>query len=544
MYSSLCILPIQFPSLTFFQAGYIPESVKDFILYFQKQFNEGNTYELHNCYESGFNKLTENFYKTSPWPDPETAVAPLVKDPTFLLFYSEVYFRHLYGLLQPNTDQRIQSYNNYCHLFNFFLNSEAPVDVELPSYWAWDIIDEFIYQFNSFCIYRNKVIKRGNAAEIKALKANYDTWAPYSVLNVLYSLSGKSKIPEQLEAIKNGQDPTAVAGDYGAKPLYKTLGYFSVIGLLRVHTLMGDFSLALQTMEGIQLNKKAFFARVATAHYTTYYYVGFCYMMLRRYADAIKAFSHILLFISRTKNINRSAQYDAVSKKSDQMYALLAMCVSLNPTRLDDAIHTTLREKYGEQLYKMQRGGADALPIFEELFTFAAPKFVSPGAPDYENPAMNVSPAQYHCKVFLQDVTNTITAPSLKNYLNLYATMDVGKLAKFLEISPDDVRSVLVNFKLKNRQLKWSEGDILEGDFSNVSEIDTALENDIIHVSETKNSRKYADWFIRNTAKNYSAQESISNPEKQDLDSANSRQNAGRKRHDKKDHKESKKESK
>lgn len=456
-----------------------------------------------------------------------------------MLFYSEVYFRHLYGLLQPNTEQRIQSYSNYCQLFNFFLNSEHPVDVELPSYWAWDIIDEFIYQFNSFCIYRNKVIKRGNVAEIKSFRANYDTWAPYSVLNVLYSLSSKSKISEQLEAIKNGQDPLAVAGEYGSKPLYKTLGYFSIIGLLRVHTLMGDFSLALETMKGIQLNKKAFFARVATAHYTTYYYVGFCYMMLRRYADAIKAFSHILLFISRTKNINRSAQYDAVSKKSDQMYALLAMCVSLNPTRLDEAIHTTLREKYGEQLYKMQRGGADALPIFEELFSFAAPKFVSPGAPDYENPAMNVSPALYHCKVFLQDVTSTITAPSLKNYLNLYATMDVGKLATFLEISPDEVRSVLVNFKLKNRQLKWSEGDIIKGESSNVSEIDIALENDIIHASETKNSRKYADWFIRNTSKNYSAQESISNPEKQEAE--NSRQNAGRKRHAAK---ESKKESK
>lgn len=536
-------------------SGYIPEAVKDFIFHFQKQFNEGNTYELHACYETGFNKLTENFYKTSPWPDPETAVAPLVKDPTFLLFYTEVYFRHLYGLLQPHTEQRLQSYSNYCNLFNFFLNSKGPVDVELPSYWAWDIIDEFIYQFNNYCIFRNKIIKKNHSNERKLLKDNLDAWAPYSVLNVLYSLSGKSKISEQLAAIKQGQDPNSVAGEYGSKPLYKTLGYFSIIGLLRVHTLLGDFSLALQTMEGIQLNKKAFFARVATAHYTTYYYVGFCYMMLRRYADAIKAFSHILLFISRTKNINRSAQFDAVTKKSDQMYALLAMCVALNPTRLDDVIHATLREKYGEQLYKMQRGGADALPIFEELFAFASPKFVSPNVPDFENPAMNVSPARYHSKVFMQDVTNTITAPSLKNYLNLYASMDISKLAKFLETNPDEVRAVLVNFKQKNRQLKWNDGDILEGSYSIVSDIDISLENDIIHVSEIKNSRKYADWFLRNTLKNYLSQDYISNPEKHDQDpNSNNKQNTGRKRHDKnkdhnkdhtKDHnKDSKKESK
>lgn len=31
-----------------------------------------------------------------------------------------------------------------------------------------------------------------------------------------------------------------IAGDYGSKPLYKNLGYFSLICLLRVHTLLGD----------------------------------------------------------------------------------------------------------------------------------------------------------------------------------------------------------------------------------------------------------------------------------------------------------------
>lgn len=482
--------------------------------------------------------MTENFYKNAPWPDPETVVGPLVNDPTFLIFYTEVYFRHLYGLLQPTAEQRFQSYENYCKLFNYILNSDGPVDTELPSYWAWDIIDEFIYQFNTFCIYRNKVIKRGsNTEEIALLKKNPEIWGAYSVLNVLYSLSGKSKITEQLQAIKTGNDPLTVAGEYGSRNLYKTLGYFSMVGLLRVHTLLGDYSLALKTMEGIQLNKKAFFARVATAHFTTYYYVGFCYMMLRRYADAIKAFSHILLFISRTKNINRSAQFDAVSKKADQMYALLAICVALNPTRLDDVVHTGLREKYGEQLYKMQRGGSDALSIFEELFNFSAPKFVSPSVPDFENPVLNGAPAAYHCKVFMADIANSVTSPSLKNYLNMYATMDISKLCTFLETSPEELRSILVNFKLKNRQLRWTEGDIYTGEPANMSDVDIFLENDLIHISETKNSRKYADWFIRNTVKNYSVQDYISNPEKQEQTDSNRRD---RKKNDRKEKESSK----
>lgn len=38
------------------------------------------------------------------------------------------------------------------------------------------------------------------------------------------------------------------------------------------------------------------------------------------------------------------------------MYALLAMCIALCPTRLDENIHSQLREKYGEQISKMQKG--------------------------------------------------------------------------------------------------------------------------------------------------------------------------------------------
>jgi translation initiation factor 3 subunit L len=34
------------------------------------------------------------------------------------------------------------------------------------------------------------------------------------------------------------------------------LGYFSIIGLLRVHVLLGDFTLALKVMDNVELNQK------------------------------------------------------------------------------------------------------------------------------------------------------------------------------------------------------------------------------------------------------------------------------------------------
>ncbi|EFX02282.1 eukaryotic translation initiation factor 3 subunit [Grosmannia clavigera kw1407] len=400
---------------------------------------------------------------------------------------------------------KFQSYDAYCSLFHFILNSEGPVDLEPPSYyWAWDVIDEFIYQFNSFSSYRMRIARQANnAEEIAILRENPNTWGSYSVLNVLYSLIQRSQITEQLAATKRNEDPAAVAGDYGSKNLYRMLGYFSIIGLLRVHCLLGDFSLALKTMDDIELNKKAMFARVMAAHFTTYYYIGFSYMMMRRYADAIRMFSHILVYVSRTKNFQKNAQYDSITKKNDQMYALIAICVAFHPTRLDDAIHTQIREKYGDQLLKLQRGGPESLPIFEELFKAACPKFISPVPPDFDNPEANVDPIEHHLAVFMDEVKTNMWGPTVKSYLRLYTTMDLKKLAGFLDVRPEELRSYLLVNKQRTKQLRWTDQRLLEGKWVNVSDLDYAIQGDLIHVSEAKVGRKLVDWYLRNLSRTY-----------------------------------------
>lgn len=254
-----------------------------------------------------------------------------------------------------------------------------------------------------------------------------------------------------------------------------------------------------------------------------YYYVGFSYMMMRRYADAIKAFSHILVYVSRTKNFQKNAQFDSITKKNDQMYALIAVCVALCPTRLDDTIHATLREKYGDQFQRMQRGGLDTLPIFEQLFNSACPKFISPIPPDFDKPENNIDPAQHHLQVFMSDVKNAMLGPTLKSFLKLYTTQDLHKLAGLIDLGPENLRTQLLVYKQRSRQTRWSEGGLLDGDIVNTSDLDFALEGvsfflelcvpklkliwiyyqDLIHISEAKTGRKLVDWYLRNLARTY-----------------------------------------
>ena len=80
----------------------------------------------------------------------------------------------------------------------------------------------------------------------------------------------------------------------------------------------------------------------------------------------------------------KSYQNDQINKQNDQMYTLLSICLVLHPQRIDESLHSMLKEKnYAEKMNKMSAGD---LSEFESSFTFACPKFLSPVAPSLRRP--------------------------------------------------------------------------------------------------------------------------------------------------------------
>lgn len=82
-------------------------------------------------------------------------------------------------------------------------------------------------------------------------------------------------------------------------------------------------------------------------------------------------------------------------KKNEQMYAMLAITVALCPSAhavLDDNVAGLLKEKYAEKVSKMSRGDLNS---FDELFSYACPKFVTPHPPAFDFPAGNTSQEAY-----------------------------------------------------------------------------------------------------------------------------------------------------
>ncbi|XP_072029237.1 eukaryotic translation initiation factor 3 subunit L-like isoform X2 [Amphiura filiformis] len=478
----------------------VPEEIKSFLLFFQRSINENSIYDISHCYENTFNKLTERFFKNSSWPEAESIMPIVGNDMVFMILYKELFYRHIYARVQtgPSQEQRFESYYNYCNLFNFILNAEGPVRLELPDQWLWDIIDEFIYQFQEFSKYRCRLSTKSED-EVAILRANPKIWNVHSVLNVLHSLVEKSSINRQLEVYATGGNPDSVAGDFGEHSLYKMLGYFSLIGLLRLHSLLGDYFQAIKVLENIELNKQTLYSRVPTCQVTTYYYVGFAYLMMRRYQDAIRSFANILLYIQRTNRMlpPGSYQVEVIKKINEQIFTLLGIALSLHPMRIDESVHMQLREKMGDKLLKMQKGDMQA---FEDCFSFACPRFLSPVPPNFDQPASNShrEPFTLQVHVFKEEVQQQILIPTIRSFLKLYTTMPISKLAAFLDMSEEDFKTQLLCFKHKMKNLVWTKGSSgLEGQFAASSEVDFYIDQDMIHIADTKVARRYGDFFIR-----------------------------------------------
>lgn len=215
-------------------------------------------------------------------------------------------------------------------------------------------------------------------------------------------------------------------------------------------------------------------------------------MMMRRYADSIRTFSSILLYIQRTKQLfaTRSYQNDQINKQTEQMYHLLAICLVLHPQCIDESLQQALRDKnYHEKMYKMQMGD---MAEFEACFQFACPKFLTMVPPSLDSIHDPDSLTEDHVKeatkhqthVFMGEVMQQKMLPTIRSYLKLYTTLPLSKLATFMCSSSrpnenmnvdKEVNSLIIHllcFKHKMKNVVWTKGGSgLDGKFQSGSEV-------------------------------------------------------------------------
>ncbi|PIO24114.1 hypothetical protein AB205_0141990, partial [Aquarana catesbeiana] len=138
--------------------------------------------------------------------------------------------------------------------------------------------------------------------------------------------------------------------------------------------------------------------------------------------------------------------------------------------------------------------------IYEELFNFACPKFLSPVVPNYDNvhPNYHKEPYLQQLKVFLDEVQQQAQLSTIRSFLKLYTTMPVAKLAGFLDLPEQEFRIQLLVFKHKMKNLVWTSGiSALEGEFQSASEVDFYIDKGYKLFNRFPNSRcsfTVAEW--------------------------------------------------
>lgn len=485
----------------FFQ---VPDIVKQFVHYFYRHIRERNIPEIQSMYEISFLKLSDRYYKAAPWPEVHHIAEVVDQDHVFCLLYKEMYFRHLYARCQPTLRDRCESWDNYCDLFGLLLTSN--VNMQLPNIWLWDMVDEFLYQFQSFCQYRGKV-QSMSPEEIENLKKCDKVWNIVEVLNILQALVDKSGIVAELEG-DGGAKLYQLEGYYPqSSNVLRMLGYFSLTGLARVHCLVGDYVTALQAIYPLNLHERThlFTPRIPGAHITLFYYGGFSYLMQRRYVDAARCFNAVLLYIYRVKAAHRnSPQFEQMLKKNEQMYSLLAVTLALCPAaskQLDENVLMQLRERQSDNMAAMSRGAID---VYDSLFRDACPKFVTSTPPAYDQATTNTNQLAFRAQLnsFLLEVRSQQTLPQLKQYLLLYSSISLARLAALMDVEEGALRQQLLCLKNKQRQLKWDGGkDMTSGTWTVATDLEFHIDVDpdtgreMVMVSDTQQVATHAPFL-------------------------------------------------
>lgn len=474
----------------------LPESVKSWFTLLYTHLISGNASEMARLYDREFHALTNNYFKQSSWPEP-SAVAPLVDDDaTFLVLYKQLYFRHMFSKLQPTFEFKVASWENYCEIFDGVLDGSLEVDA-LPSQWTFDLVNEFVYQYQSFSQYRAKV-----AASTKSdhETAQYEThkgiWDTTAVLNYLHAIVHKSNIRAVLKKDADAQST-----------FLKELGYYALICLSRAHVLYGDYYTSLQLLSPIDLYNKGSLDKKATdqihekaplCHVSVFYHRGVAQLMLEDFAGAIRSFSTIILQVHRSRNYYaRFADYDQLNKHTEKAVALLAIALFLCPSlRVNEQLLALIRDKYSDKQSKLQKG---ELAVLNDWFSFATPKFILPNlvatatSGDKTNRSQEVS--QLQLANFIAIVERQQHVPSLRAYVKLYRSISLDKLARFRSVDVDTVRSELIAYK-RNGSSDASTATSSTAARQSQSDVHFYLENDVVRVDDELPNQRTGDFFI------------------------------------------------
>ncbi len=311
-------------------------------------------------YERNWRQIWQTYYPTSPFPSEAEvgALLPRGPDRAFLSLYSLLWHRHsllhLPRSSQPSTATYASSWAAYMEWFSIALE-EGHGEWRLPVVWVYDILSEFVYQFEKQQQEKTRGVGRGGAggeeggADTTATPAPTSpsspptAWALADVLRMLHALVDKSGLAAP------GAPP--MAGD--TRDFRAVSGYMASLCLVRMYGKLADYGSALEAARPLGLgNPDAPYVRVHTAHATVLVYASFSLIQSRRYEEALRLLSRSLRSLQQQCRVfddNTSNSSDFLRKQALKMLYLTALAAAACPAVvLDEVVAREVKRRHSD----------------------------------------------------------------------------------------------------------------------------------------------------------------------------------------------------
>ncbi|AFZ79110.1 hypothetical protein BEWA_019550 [Theileria equi strain WA] len=495
----------------------IEPEVVDFLIRLHDNLYRKNADAIKNLYEQDLNTITERFFKSSRWPSISDVAGFYSQSGRFhsliMALYSEIYYRHAFYLGEASFEDRVDSWNKYVRLLSYFIEecdnpdgSEGLDSLTIPASWVWDMLDEFVYQLQESCRWRSRLFSSKGSASVESdegssslqtkMEEAENIWSVPVALELLHKLANNPVFKAACQSTKE------VSVD--STTLNYQLGYFASISLLRLHVLLGDYYTSLIMASNVDLSPKSLYWKIPACHVTLVYYLGFSFMMLRRYNDAIRILSQLLIFLTKQRSylVSQSYQQGYMSKQTEKMYLIIILCHVTTKIKLDETILQTIKEQYANKFYQLQVDNEEA---FRDVFLKACPKFIDPSitmhkASDGTTSSIN-EPIQRQVQIFLEEINKLRKVDEIYSYAKLYHNISLTKLASLMNIGDDKevLRSYILCVKHLVRQFVSNSYSFYHADAlqSFGDRDDLYIDQNVLHIKSKQHQKIYAEYFLQ-----------------------------------------------
>jgi len=474
----------------------INQQIKDFVFDLHDAAQRSHQADdLKRLYGAEFKDLSDKYCDKAPWPSAPAIQSQCIgadgqPDKYFLCVYKELVYRHMFAQLKTTLDDKLCAWRNYCELFEFVL-ADNDETMELTGQWVFDVLHEFVYQFQSFCQFRCKNEGR-SAEEREVLSQNSEAWAAPTVLRYLARL--------QACAPAGGSSAKARA----RSPLHFYYATFASVCLSRAQCLLGDYEASVSALDGLDvLDEASEVSRIFACRVNMLYHLGYALMMLRRYRDALRTFDPVLAYLARAAKQGGFKAFpdgNQIGKAYDRLLALYACCLALAPGHtVDEGVRYAMQDKYKDKFRMLERNDQ---PTFEAMLSYASPKHIVPSVPDYSVPTNTTHEAyRQQLRLFGAEVAFHGRVATLRSYLKLYSSIGIEKLAAFHDEPVPTFRARLVGAKAKMRQADFRRVGAEANTPQTATDLHFYVDGDLVRVDEPPKNASHDAFFTHEMLK-------------------------------------------